>query len=100
MGARLLAASSSFNFFTALKIWRPAATASRAMIRTGVAHAKNRHETVAQIFIDHAAMFLLDHAHGDSEKIVHHFHNIVRRARPSPPRPPPHIPKHYLDPSF
>ena len=64
------------------------------MIRTGVACAEDRHETVAQIFVDHAAMFLLNRAHAYAEKIIHDFHDFGRRRRARTGRPRTHIDEH------
>ena len=49
------------------------------MIRTGVACAEDRHETVAQILVDHAAMFLLNRAHAYAKKIIHDLDDFTRR---------------------
>src|SRR4029077_7402746 len=70
------------------------------MIGTGVAGAKDRHETVPQIFVYHAAMFLLNDAHGYSEKIIHHLHHVGWSGPACPLGPRTHIDKHDRDVLF
>ena len=64
------------------------------MIRIGVACAKDRHETVSQIFVDHAAMFLLNRAYAHPEKFIHDLHDFRRRGRARPGRPRTHVNEH------
>ena len=67
------------------------------VIGTGVAHAENRHEAVAQIFVYHPAMPFLDHAHSYPKKIVHHFDHIARDRHARSCGPGTHVHKHNGD---
>src|SRR5262249_31436301 len=64
------------------------------MIRTSVTRAEDGHETVAQILVNHPAMFLFNRAHAKAEKVIHDFHDFGRRRGARAGRPRTHVDEH------
>src|SRR4029077_6373259 len=83
--------------FNGAQNFAPCRHSIAGVIRTGVACAEDRHETVAQIFVDHATMFFLNRTHAYAEKIVHDLHDFRRRRRARAGCPRPHINEHDSD---
>src|SRR5207244_9443300 len=61
------------------------------------AGAEERHKSIAEIFVDHTAVLLLDHAHSYAQKVIEHFQHVMWRARPGSRRERANIDKHHRD---
>src|ERR1043166_4693802 len=90
----LLCCQLIIQTFNCTQNFTPRRYSIACMVRSGVACTKDRHETVAQIFIDHPAMFLLNRAHAYPKKIIHGFHDFGRWRRARACRPGTHIDEH------